>query len=249
MIGALTIAGSDPSGGAGIQADLRTFAAHGVLGYSAVTAITAQDHNYVSAVHPVNPDVVAHQIQVVLDSLKPAAVKTGMLATVAIVEAVAEVLTGTGLPLVIDPVFSSTGGVSLLESGGLEAMVERLVPLASVVTPNLKEAAMLLGRDLDTREPDRDAAIALASRFGCWVLLKGGHLTGPATDLLTDGLRIMEFSQLRVPGPDVHGTGCVLSAAIAANLAGGVRLDVAVGKAKEFVTAAISAANERRPAP
>jgi hydroxymethylpyrimidine/phosphomethylpyrimidine kinase len=231
---AITIAGSDSGGGAGIQADLKTFMALGVHGTSAITALTAQNTIGVSGVWEVPPSFVQDQIRAVVTDIGANAAKTGMLSGAPIVEAVAEVVRELAIPnLVCDPVFVSKHGDPLLHPSAVDALKASLIPLATVITPNVPEAEGLLGRALSATEPDEDAARDLAA-LGCrWVLLKGGHLgSAQATDILTDGRAVHRFDAPRLPGKNTHGTGCVLSAAIAAHLARGMSVPDAVGAAK-----------------
>ncbi|NLT69929.1 MAG: bifunctional hydroxymethylpyrimidine kinase/phosphomethylpyrimidine kinase [Verrucomicrobiaceae bacterium] len=240
---ALTIAGSDSSGGAGIQADLKTFAAHGVHGVNAVTAIVAEAPGEVSAVSAVEETLLSSQLDRVTSSFPLHGAKTGMLANGGLVEVVADFFAAhCGIPLVIDPVFRASAGTPLLDHEGLERMKARLFPLASLVTPNLAEAETLLG------EPIRDgAALALAprrlhERYGCDFLVKGGHLH--EGDEVTDHAWIageaFVFSRPRLAVPDVHGTGCTLSAAIAAQVALGRDLPEAVSRAADYLAAALA---------
>jgi hydroxymethylpyrimidine/phosphomethylpyrimidine kinase len=241
---ALTIAGSDPSGGAGIQADLKTFAAYGVYGASVVTALTVQTTLGVRASAAVDPALVAAQLDAVLDDLDVAAVKTGMLATRAIVEAVAERLAARrGPQLVVDPVLAATSGDRLLDADAVAALRARLLPLATLVTPNLAEAAALTGRRVTRPDEMRDAARALVGLGARAALVKGGHLAGEALDVLADadGVREHVAPRVSVPGP-LHGAGCTLSAAVVAGLVLGWSLDTAVSAAKDYVTRAIGAA-------
>ena len=239
---ALTIAGSDSSGGAGIQADLKTFSAFGVYGASVLTALTAQNTQGVAAVEPVAASFVVAQMEAVLSDLEVGAIKTGMLANAAIVEAVAGRLrAGPRRPLVVDPVMVATSGDLLLEFDAIDALKRQLLPLALLITPNLPEAARLL----DTREAASEAeAVAQAKALlalGCGaVLLKGGHGRGKeAVDILCDANGIERLMRPRVDTRHTHGTGCTLSAAIAALLARGVGLREAVGRAKAFVWQAL----------
>ncbi len=238
---ALTIAGSDSGGGAGIQADLKTFQALGVHGTSALTALTAQNTVGVSGVHEVPPEFVRKQIEAVVTDIGVEAAKTGMLSSVPIVEAVAGAVADLGITnLVVDPVFVSKHGDPLLHASAVQALRDRLLPLATVITPNLPEAEGLLGRDLDPREPDEDAVRALVDLGPRWALLKGGHLgSEEAVDLLTDGREVIRLTAPRLPTKHTHGTGCVLSAAIAAYLAKDLTVPDAVAEAKRFVTGAI----------
>ncbi|HVE91286.1 MAG TPA: bifunctional hydroxymethylpyrimidine kinase/phosphomethylpyrimidine kinase [Actinomycetota bacterium] len=240
---ALTIAGSDSGGGAGIQADLKTFMAMGVHGMSAITALTAQNTVGVSGVHEVPPDFVRAQLDAVMQDIGADAAKTGMLASAPIVEAVAAAVSELRIPnLVCDPVSVSKHGDPLLHPAAVEALRRTLIPLATVVTPNLPEAEALLGRPLGSMTPDEDAARELAALGAKWVLLKGGHLgSESAIDLLTDGRRVIRYESPRIPTKHTHGTGCVLAAAITAGLAKGLDVADAVGLAKHFVTRAIEA--------
>jgi hydroxymethylpyrimidine kinase/phosphomethylpyrimidine kinase len=237
---ALTIAGSDPSGGAGLQADLRTFAALGVWGTSAVTAVTVQNTLGVLAAEPVAAAVVAAQIRAVLDDLGADAVKTGMLATGEIVRVVAQVLRTAGARnLVVDPVLASTGGVELLDAAGREHLVSELIPLARIVTPNAAEAAALSGVTVEGPE-DAERAGRGILELGCGaVVVKGGHLRGEAVDVLVEPRGVRRFVGERLLGEGAHGTGCVFSAALAAHLALGAELEEAVALAKSRVTAAL----------
>jgi hydroxymethylpyrimidine/phosphomethylpyrimidine kinase len=239
---ALTIAGSDSSGGAGIQADLKTFSAFGVYGASVLTALTAQNTLGVTAVEPVAASFVVAQMEAVLSDLDVGAIKTGMLANAAIVQAVAHRLReAPRQPLVVDPVMVATSGDVLLEHDAIDAMKRELFALALLITPNLPEAARLL----DTQEAASEAeAVAQAKALlalGCGaVLLKGGHGNGAtAVDILCDATGIERFVRPRIDTRNTHGTGCTLSAAIAALLARGVGLREAVGRAKAFVWQAL----------
>jgi len=240
---ALTIAGSDSGGGAGIQADLKTFAAFDVYGASVVTALTAQNTRGVRAIAAVEPAFVAAQIDAVLDDLDVAAAKTGMLLSAAVIDAVADRLAARPVPhLVVDPVLVATSGEALLEPAALARLRERLVPLATLLTPNLREAEALTGRSVTRPADMRQAARMLLDLGARAVLLKGGHLEGEALDLLDDGRNVRELSAPRIATHDAHGTGCTLSAAIAAGLARGLDLGAAVEGAKRYVTRAIERA-------
>jgi hydroxymethylpyrimidine/phosphomethylpyrimidine kinase len=235
---ALTIAGSDSSGGAGIQADLKTFSAFGVYGASVITALTAQNTRGVSAVEAISPDFIVAQMEAVLCDLDVGAVKTGMLANAPIVEAVAARLgQGPRLPLVVDPVMVATSGDVLLEPAAIEAVRVRLTPLATLLTPNIAEAAQLLGTKEAASEEDALAQAEALYELGCKaVLLKGGHGPGDqAVDILCDASGIERFARPKVATPHTHGTGCTLSAAIAALLARGAKLPDAVRRAKDYV--------------
>ena len=241
---ALTIAGSDSGGGAGIQADLKTFHRFSVFGTSAVTAITAQNTVGVHAVHPVPVDVVVRQIEVVAEDLAPAGVKTGMLATAELVSAVSAALDRTGLPRpVVDPVMVASSGDRLLDADAERTIVEELLPRARLVTPNLHEAAILTGIVVKTEDDLLAAARRLVDLGADAALVKGGHLEGDAAiDLLWDGRIARRWSRPRMDSRNTHGTGCTLSAAIAAGLAHGRPLETAVGDAIEFVARAIRTA-------
>ena len=236
----MSIAGSDNSAGAGAQADLKTFSALGIYGVTAITCVVAEVPGKVSAIQPIEPGIVAEQIRLLFEAFPIAAVKTGLLYSREIIEAVADALQ-PGIPLVVDPVMVSTSGHSLLQQDAIALYRERLFPMARVITPNLAEAAVLLGRPLANLDDMRAGACELAAQFGTALLLKGGHLReAVATDLLCDGSEIYEFSVPFVPGVSTHGTGCTYSAAIAAEIARGCKLVEAVASAKRFVTKAIT---------
>jgi len=238
---ALTIAGSDSGGGAGIQADLKTFGALGVYGITAITAVTVQNTKGVSGYEELSPQTVGEQIRAVVTDIGVDAAKTGMLASAAIVEAVADALAETRVPnLVVDPVFMSKHGHPLLADDAVEALRVRILPLATLVTPNLPEASGLAGFRVDSAASMREAAEAIRSFGPRAVLVKGGHLSGDRSDdLFFDGTRLLWVERERIDTPNTHGTGCVLSAAIAAHLARGDDLLTAVRRGKAFVTEAI----------
>jgi hydroxymethylpyrimidine/phosphomethylpyrimidine kinase len=236
----LTIAGSDSGGGAGIQADLKTFLAHGVHGMSAVTAVTAQNSLGVHGVWPLPVDAVRAQIRAVVDDIGVDAVKVGMLATADIVVAVAEELDGLRVPIVVDPVCVSKHGDPLLAPDALEALRRNVIPLATVVTPNLDEVYALTGIRVTGAAHLRVAAEAVQALGPAWTLVKGGHLDGDATDLLWDGTHEWTYSTPRLDNRHTHGTGCTLASAVAARLACGAATPEAVRLAKDFVTRAIS---------
>ncbi|HXW35308.1 MAG TPA: bifunctional hydroxymethylpyrimidine kinase/phosphomethylpyrimidine kinase [Acidimicrobiales bacterium] len=241
---ALTIAGSDSGGGAGLQADLRTFAAHRVFGTCAVTAITAQHTSAVLAVEPIDPRLVDLQITAVLDDLPVAAVKTGMLATTETVRSVARRAAAGDLPhLVVDPVLFASTGRPLLESEGPRTYVDELIPHALVVTPNLREAQALTGIGIDNVEHMIDAAKKLADLGATTVVVKGGHLGGDsAPDVVVHEGEVTLLEVARIETVNDHGTGCTLSASIAAQLALGEEPSGAVRNAKNYVTDAIRGA-------
>ena len=240
----MTIAGSDSGAGAGIQADLKTFAALGVYGTSVLTAVTAQNTLAVTAVHEVPTDVIAAQIDAVVTDIGVDAVKTGMLASAAIIGCVTASLKRypdvPGLRrLVVDPVMVAKSGDSLLRDDAVGALRDLLLPLAAVVTPNIPEAETLTGRSIVTDDDVREAARAIVGMGAASVVVKGGHRDGPATDLYYDGSSFREFTAARIETANTHGTGCTFASAVAAGLAQGLTPEDAVGRAKEYVTEAI----------
>lgn len=236
----LTIAGSDSGGGAGIQADLKTFSAFRVFGMSVITAVTAQNSLGVQAVENLPPAFVAQQLDSVLDDFGTDAAKCGMLSTAPIIEAVAEVLRQRPIVnLVVDPVMVAKSGAPLLRPDARRALVEHILPLALVVTPNLPEAGALTGFPVTDRESMEAAARRIGELGPRHVLVKGGHLDGDPHDLLWDGHVFREFRGERIDSPNTHGTGCTLSAAIAAGLALGQSLTDSIARAKAYVTRAI----------
>jgi hydroxymethylpyrimidine/phosphomethylpyrimidine kinase len=252
---ALTIAGSDPSGGAGLQADLKTFHQHGVYGASVVTLLTVQSTERVSRVEVLAPDLVREQLGALLSDFAPQAVKIGALGSSAVVRTVADCLLGrvrsdSSAPLVIDPVMVSKHGHFLLQPDAVDACIEDLFPLASVLTPNVPEAELLLSLSpgdqarIESSSDAEDAALLLARRLGVPVLLKGGHLSAvereTSTDVLAIGGKIERFRGPRVETTHTHGTGCTYSAAIAARLARGRGLTDAISEAKAWLTRAIA---------
>jgi hydroxymethylpyrimidine/phosphomethylpyrimidine kinase len=240
---ALTIAGSDSGGGAGIQADLKTFSALGVFGMSALTAITAQNTLGVTAVHEIPPEIVAAQIDAVLSDIGADAVKTGMIASSEIIRVVAAKVREHGIStFVVDPVMVATSGDRLLREDAVEALRTELLPLATVVTPNLPEAAVLIDQEVTSLEGMREAARAIVGLGARSVLVKGGHLAGDAVDVFYDGSTFTELPARRIETTSTHGTGCTLASAIAALLARGESLENAIGNAKVYVTAAIERA-------
>jgi hydroxymethylpyrimidine/phosphomethylpyrimidine kinase len=236
----LTVAGSDSGGGAGVQADLKTMLALGVHGMSVITAVTAQNSLGVQGAWELPVEAVRAQYRSVVDDIGVQAVKTGMLASAELVEAVAELIAGTGAPAVVDPVGVSKHGDPLLAASALDAVRTKLLPVATVATPNLDEVAQLTGVRVESESQMRTAAAAVLSYGPTWVVIKGGHLSGEAVDLLTDG---SEEHWLRAPRHDnrhTHGTGCTLASAIACGLAKGRSVPEAVAAAKEYVTGAIA---------
>lgn len=239
---ALSIAGSDSGGGAGVQADLRTFAAFEVHGLSAITCLTAQNPGGVTGVQAAKASLVKAQIEAVWGPFQPGAVKTGMLYSASIIRGVVEVLgrLGADVPLVVDPVMVATSGANLMQSAAFRALNDCLLPRATLVTPNLDELSLLTGRSIRNVEQLREAARVLRDRCGCAVLAKGGHLKGSeAVDILWDGREEWLLTASRVRGVSTHGTGCTYSAAIAAGMARGWGLVESVREAKDYITQAI----------
>jgi hydroxymethylpyrimidine/phosphomethylpyrimidine kinase len=240
---ALTIAGSDSSAGAGIQADLKTFGALGVYGVTAVTCVIAEVPGKVARIEPLTPEIVRDQIDVLAKNFPIAAIKTGLLCAAQIISAVARVLVDLvrKVPLVVDPVMIATSGDPLLEPNAIHIYETELFPLATLITPNLDEATKLLGEKIQDRQTMERAACALSQKYGAAVLLKGGHLAGEhAVDLLFADGKVTEFSAAFTRNIATHGTGCTYSAAITAGLADGLSLEGAVSRAKEFVSASIA---------
>jgi len=236
---ALTIAGSDPSGGAGLQADLKTFHQFGVYGEAVVTLLTVQNTQRVSRVQCMAPDLIAQQIQAVLEDIRPGAAKTGALGNAEIVEVVAQLAAGFDFPLVVDPVMVSKHGAALLPERAGRILAERLLPWAFLLTPNLAEAKALTGLEIHSVDDMRRAAERICEMGARAVLVKGGHLAGSATDVLFAAGEWHEFAAPRIDTPHTHGTGCTYSAAITAELAKRTPLVEAVRRAKRFITEAI----------
>ena len=239
---ALTIAGSDSSAGAGIQADLKTFSALGVYGLTAVTCVVAETPGHVSKIEPVSAELVRDQVEVLLRSFPVAAIKTGLLFSASLIAEIARVLRAhRSTPLVIDPVMVATSGDPLLQDDAIQTYERDLFPLAALLTPNLGEASRLIGKRITDLAAMREAGKILVEKYGVPVLLKGGHLAGnDAIDLLFLKGNVTEFSAPFSRGIATHGTGCTYSAAITAGLAGGLPLEDAIQRAKKFVTAAIA---------
>jgi len=236
---ALTIAGSDPSGGAGIQADLKTFHQFGVYGEAAVTLLTVQNTVGVSRVEVMSPELVLQQIASVVDDIPPAAAKTGALGSAEMVEAIARAAASFRFPLVVDPVMISKHGAPLLPDSAIAALRHDLLPRAALVMPNVPEAEALTGIGIHSVEEMRLAACRLAAMGAKAVLIKGGHLAGDAIDILFDGREWREFPAPRIDTRHTHGTGCTYSAAVTAGLAAGLLLGDAVARAKRFIHEAI----------
>ena len=242
---ALTVAASDSGGGAGIQADLKTFHEHGVFGTCAITCVTAQNPARISAVQPLEPRLVAEQMDRVFEAFPVGAGKTGMLYNAAIIESVADEFARRKLvKLVVDPVMVASSGAVLLRKDAVTALTRALFPLAEVVTPNVAEAEVLTQRAIRTLDDLRSAAARLAEKYCVPFLVKGGHLRGAnrAVDVLFDGTCFHEYRPMMAPKIRTHGTGCTYSAAITANLALGHRLSASIDRAKGFVTTAIQSA-------
>lgn len=237
---ALTIAGSDPSGGAGIQADLKTFHQHRVYGASAITLITVQNTVGVWRVELLSPELIAQQVEAVLADIPPHAVKTGALGGIAAIEVIAAAK--FGCPLIVDPVMISKHGAPLMAEAARDALKALLLPLATLVTPNLHEAEVISGITVDSVASMKEAARRIAGLGAKSVLVKGGHLEGDAIDVLLAGGEFTEFRSVRFPTQHTHGTGCTYSAAITALTARGYGLVEAVAEAKEFIAEAIRTA-------
>ncbi len=236
---ALTIAGSDPSGGAGIQADLKTFHQFGVYGEAVLTLLTVQNTVRVDRVECLSAEFVLDQLYAVLDDIPPDAAKTGALGNCAIVEAIADAAARFEFPLVVDPVMISKHGTPLVSADARQAIVRHLIPRAALITPNLHEAVALTGIEICGEPAMREAARRLRQWGARSVLVKGGHLVGAANDILLDGEEWYEFPAPRVDTPHTHGTGCTFSAAITAELARGAAIPNAVARAKTYIWEAI----------
>lgn len=236
----LTIAGSDSSGGAGIQADLKTMMAHGVYGMSAITALTAQNTTGVYGVQEATPEFLAQQIDCIFTDIRPDAVKIGMVSSAAIVEVIAAKLTAYKAEhIVCDPVMVATSGSALIKGGTVDTLVTKLLPLAEVVTPNIPEAEVLCGFSIENAEDMERAAAVIAETISGSVLIKGGHSTDNADDLLYSDGKAYWYHAERIDNENNHGTGCTLSSAIASNLALGYDVPEAVSRAKAYITSAL----------
>ncbi len=239
---ALTIAGSDSSGGAGIQADLKTMLANGVYGMSAITALTAQNTMGVAAISDVTPEFLGQQIDAVFTDIFPDAVKIGMTANAQLIEMIADRLSFyRASNIVVDPVMIATSGARLISEDAVEMLKSKLLPIADIVTPNIPEAEVLSGMKISDKADMEQAARLIADKYSCAVLLKGGHSINDANDLLCEGGEMTWFSGRRIDNPNTHGTGCTLSSAIASNLAKGHDLRTSVTLAKEYISGALSA--------
>ncbi len=239
---ALTIAGSDSSGGAGIQADIKTMTANGVYAMSAITALTAQNTTGVYGILEVTPEFLANQLDCIFTDIRPDAVKTGMVSSSALIEVIAQKLTQyKAKNLVIDPVMVATSGAKLISDEAIETLKGKLLGLATLITPNIPEAQVLSGMDIRTAEDMERAAKAIYEAYGCAVLCKGGHQLNDANDLLYSKEGARWYHGRRIANPNTHGTGCTLSSAIASNLAKGYSLDKAVERAKAYISGALAA--------
>lgn len=239
---ALSIAGSDSGGGAGIQADIKTMTMNGVYAMTAVTALTAQNTTGVAAIMESTPEFLEQQINAVFEDIRPDAVKVGMVSSAALAEVIADRLSYYHAEnVVVDPVMVATSGSALSKESAVDVMKERLFPLAAVITPNIPESEILCGRKITTGEEMQAAAKEMAERFGCAVLCKGGHSIYDANDLLWEDGEGTWFCGQRIDNPNTHGTGCTLSSAIAANLAKGFSLKESVQRAKDYISGALSA--------
>jgi len=239
---ALSIAGSDSSGGAGIQADMKTMSAHGVYAMTAITALTAQNTIGVTSIQEASPQFLADQLDAVFTDIFPDAVKIGMVSNAALIRIIARKLKEYDAKhIVVDPVMVATSGSKLMQDEALETLKRELLPLAEVVTPNIPEAEILSGMEIRTADDMEKAAKYIAETYSCSVLLKGGHDLNDANDLLYRNGEAQWFHGRRINNPNTHGTGCTLSSAIASNLACGMELNEAVRRAKDYISGALSA--------
>lgn len=242
MVTALTIAGSDSSGGAGIQADIKTMTVHGVYAMSAITALTAQNTTGVSGIYEVSPEFLAKQLDSIFTDIPPHAVKVGMVSSAELVRVIAQKLREYGAKkIVVDPVMVSTSGSRLISEDAVETLGRELFPIADLLTPNIPEAEVLTGMSIRTPEEMEQAARQIGERFDCAVLCKGGHQVNSANDFLWQKSGGCWFYGERIQNPNTHGTGCTLSSAIASNLAKGLTLEESVKRAKQYLSGALSA--------
>ena len=242
MYSVLTIAGSDSSGGAGIQADIKTITAHKMFATSAITALTAQNTMGVTGVHNVPPTFVSEQLDRIFEDIFPDAVKLGMVSDADIIDAICDRLTYyKPKNIVVDPVMISTSGSRLLSENAMDALTTKLLPLADIITPNIPEAEVLCGRKISSADEMLDAAISISKKINGAVLVKGGHFSGDANDLLYANGEVTWIYGERIDNPNTHGTGCTLSSAIACGLAAGKSIPDAVYSAKEYITGALAA--------
>ncbi len=239
---ALTIAGSDSSGGAGIQADIKTMLANGVYAMSAITALTAQNTIGVQGIMEVSPNFLVQQMDSIFTDIYPDAVKIGMVASSSLIESIAERLTFyKAQKIVIDPVMVATSGARLIDEEAIEVLKNKLFPLATLLTPNIPEAEILWGQKIRTPKDQLEAAKKISKRYGCAVLCKGGHALNEANDVFYNQEEERWFIGKRIQNKNTHGTGCTLSSAITAYLAQGIELEMAIKKAKEYLTGALEA--------
>ena len=239
---ALTIAGSDSSGGAGIQADIKTMTCNGIYAMSAITALTAQNTTGVTKIMEVSPDFLKEQIKNVVEDIFPDAVKTGMVSSSELIKTISESIKEFKLKnIVVDPVMVATSGAKLISDNAIETLKNELLPLATVITPNIPEAEVLCGSKITSEKNMENAAKSINEKFGCAVLLKGGHNLNDANDFLFDGKIGTWFYGKRINNPNTHGTGCTLSSAIASNLAKGYPLKKSVKNAKDYLSNALNA--------
>lgn len=238
----LTIAGSDSSGGAGIQADLKTMTVNGVYAMSVITALTAQNTQGVTGILDVSPEFITEQMDAVFNDIYPDAIKIGMVSSPEIVEAIAASLEKyQAKNIVLDPVMVATSGAKLLKEEAMDSLINRLIPLADVITPNIPEGEILAGMEITNEDEMIKAAEKIGKKYDCAVLLKGGHRVNDANDLLYRDGEFKWFRSERIDNPNTHGTGCTLSSAIGANLAKGYDIDQAIEKAKDYLTGALRA--------
>ncbi|WP_311480655.1 bifunctional hydroxymethylpyrimidine kinase/phosphomethylpyrimidine kinase [uncultured Anaerococcus sp.] len=238
----LTIAGSDSSGGAGIQADLKTMTVNGVYAMSVITALTAQNTQGVTGILDVSPEFITEQMDAVFNDIYPDAIKIGMVSSPEIVEAIAASLEKyQAKNIVLDPVMVATSGAKLLKEEAMDSLINRLIPLADVITPNIPEGEILAGMEITNEDEMIKAAEKIGKKYDCAVLLKGGHRVNDANDLLYKDGKFKWFRSERIDNPNTHGTGCTLSSAIGANLAKGYDIDQAIEKAKDYLTGALRA--------
>lgn len=239
---ALTIAGSDSSGGAGIQADIKTMTMNGVFAMSAITALTAQNTTGVQGIYEVSPEFLGQQIDSVFADIRPDAVKIGMVSSSGLISTIAQRLAAYGAEnIVVDPVMVATSGAKLISDDAIDALKEKLLPMATVLTPNIPEAEVLSGMKVESPEDMIAAAKKISEEYHCAVLCKGGHQLNDANDLLYRAGSFRWFVGKRIDNPNTHGTGCTLSSAIAANLAKGFDLDTAVERGKAYISGALAA--------
>ena len=239
---ALSIAGSDSCGGAGIQADIKTMTMNGVYAMTAVTALTAQNTTGVTGILEASPDFLGKQIEAVFDDIRPDAVKIGMVSSKGLIkEIVKQLRKYKAENVVVDPVMVATSGARLIDEEAVETLREELIPLAVLITPNIPEGEILSGMSIKSREDMMSAAETMGKKYGCRVLLKGGHSVSDADDLLYEDGRFTWFEGKRIDNPNTHGTGCTLSSAIAAGLAKGLSVEDAIREAKEYISGALAA--------